>query len=277
MLLYFAGRPVAQLDISSGTESWKWLTVDHLGTPIATTGIGGALLWQGGFEPFGADWNGAAGAGVFLRLPGQWEEGAWGNASVGAGVYYNVYRWLQAGMGRYTISDPLGLSGGLNQYAYTQQRPILFSDRLGLQSTNSECCEGAFNQGLFIGRSGLEASGIVICCSGRKVVCVNPIRLGNSNPLFDKVHEPLLADCIMEHEAQHVFDIDCPSDCGVTRPGFRHSALQEESECAGSIAEVECLLKKGSSCGGNIRCLQMIYARIERISNYGRTFGRCPI
>ncbi|HSG38729.1 MAG TPA: hypothetical protein VLE27_03735, partial [Thermoanaerobaculia bacterium] len=48
-VFYFAGRPVAQLDLSGGTENWKFLTTDHLGTPIAATSTAGALLWQGGF------------------------------------------------------------------------------------------------------------------------------------------------------------------------------------------------------------------------------------
>ena len=41
---------------------------------LVATADTGALVWQGGFEPFGADWNGAKAAGVFLRFPGQWVE-----------------------------------------------------------------------------------------------------------------------------------------------------------------------------------------------------------
>src|SRR5690606_29279210 len=74
LVFHFAGRPVAQLDLATGTETWKYLTADHLGTPIAATSQNGALLWQGGFEPFGADWSGAGAAGVFLRFPGQWRK-----------------------------------------------------------------------------------------------------------------------------------------------------------------------------------------------------------
>ena len=39
-----------------------------------------AELWQGGFEPFEQDYNGAQAAGVFLRFPGQWDDAAWSEA-----------------------------------------------------------------------------------------------------------------------------------------------------------------------------------------------------
>ena len=150
-VFYFAGRPAAQLDVSNETESWKWLTADHLSTPIAATGAGGALLWQGGFEPFGADWSGAGGAGVFLRLPGQWVEGVWGNA--GEGLYYNLHRWYERGTGRYTRPDPLGLVFDPNVYAYTTGRPTFYLDPLSLAKVTNKSCraiaiktEGGNNQ-----------------------------------------------------------------------------------------------------------------------------------
>ena len=131
-VFHFAGRPVAQLDISSGTESWKWLTADHLGTPIVATSAGGAMLWQGGFEPFGADWSGAGGAGVFLRFPGQWENGAWGASS--ERLYYNLHRYYRPNTGSYIKPDPLSLQGDTNPYAYARLNPLSYTDPLGLVS-----------------------------------------------------------------------------------------------------------------------------------------------
>ena len=130
-LFHFAGRPVAQLDLTGTTEAWKYLTTDHLGTPIAATGTSGAVLWQGGFEPFGADWSGASGAGVFLRFPGQWEDGVWGQAS-SEGVYYNLKRWYQTSTGRYKQPDPLDNPGD-SYYSYALSRPLFFVDPLGLR------------------------------------------------------------------------------------------------------------------------------------------------
>lgn len=122
-LFYFAGRPVAQLDRTGGAEAWKFLTVDHLGTPIAATSTAGTLLWQGGFEPFGTDWSGAGGAGVFLRFPGQWEEG-----TLGGEIYYNLYRWYELRTGRYTRPDPVRLRPMFHIYTYVEGNPFMYVD-----------------------------------------------------------------------------------------------------------------------------------------------------
>ena len=78
-VFYLAGRPVAQLEIdSSDNESWTYLTTDHLGTPLVATDQGGTVTWEGGFQPFGTDYQagmtgvGASENGIDLRLPGQW-------------------------------------------------------------------------------------------------------------------------------------------------------------------------------------------------------------
>jgi len=73
--LYLAARPVAQLTIdTTGTEIWTYLTTDHLGTPLLATDVTGAVVWEGGFEPFGTAWqagtgNGASDNGIALASP----------------------------------------------------------------------------------------------------------------------------------------------------------------------------------------------------------------
>jgi YD repeat-containing protein len=55
-LFYFAGRPVAQLkrpQAGGGSDTLLYLTTDHLGTPIEATDTAGAIVWEGGLEPFG--------------------------------------------------------------------------------------------------------------------------------------------------------------------------------------------------------------------------------
>ncbi len=129
-IFHFAGRPVATLDKivegTSTTSDWQYLTTDHVGTPVLITNSTGAQIWQGGFEPFGADYRSAP---TILRFPGQWSDGAWGGGK-DTGLYYNVHRWYEAGRGRYTQTDPLGLAGGIHAYRYAHGAPVRWHDPL---------------------------------------------------------------------------------------------------------------------------------------------------
>jgi uncharacterized protein RhaS with RHS repeats len=49
-------------------------------------------------------------------------------------LYYNYFRDYEPGAGRYIESDPIGLSGGVNTFAYAFSASIRFSDPDGLLS-----------------------------------------------------------------------------------------------------------------------------------------------
>jgi RHS repeat-associated protein len=91
-------------------------------------------------EPFGsnsADEN-PSGLGAFdlpLRLPGQYFDKE-------TNLHYNYYRDFDPTIGRYGESDPIGLKGGLNTYAYVRARPLSLSDPRGLQAGGRDSSVG---------------------------------------------------------------------------------------------------------------------------------------
>ncbi len=105
---------------------------DHLDTPrVVTRSSDQAIVWRwDSAEAFGAtapNQNPNA-LGVFSynqRFPGQLVDLETGN-------FYNWYRDYRAGVGRYVQSDPIGLAGGINTYAYLGGNPISRVDPPGL-------------------------------------------------------------------------------------------------------------------------------------------------
>jgi RHS repeat-associated protein len=108
-----------------------FVQVDHLNTPRLVADATGTTVWRWDQqEPFGnnvADEN-PSGLGAFdlpLRLPGQYFDKE-------TNLHYNYYRDFDPTIGRYGESDPIGLKGGLNTYAYVGSTPLTAKDPLGL-------------------------------------------------------------------------------------------------------------------------------------------------
>ncbi len=107
-----------------------YVHTDHLNTPRAVVDRNGTLRWRWLAEPFGttAAETSPGGLSAFtfnLRFPGQYYDAE-------SGAHYNMQRDYLPGVGRYAQSDPIGLAGGINTYAYTENNPISFTDPRGL-------------------------------------------------------------------------------------------------------------------------------------------------
>lgn len=107
-----------------------FIEVDHLDTPRLVSDAAGTTVWKWDQqEPFGdsvPDEN-PSGLGTFdlpLRLPGQ-------RYDQETGLHYNYYRDYNPSLGRYGESDPIGLRGGINTYAYVWSIPLRLVDPLG--------------------------------------------------------------------------------------------------------------------------------------------------
>ncbi len=115
----------------SGGVNIFYVHTDHLNTPRRITRPSdNAFVWRWDSDPFGttAPNQNPSGLGTFtynLRFPGQYYMAE-------TGLNQNVNRDYDPLTGKYIESDPIGLRGGINTYAYAYDNPIRFVDPQGL-------------------------------------------------------------------------------------------------------------------------------------------------
>jgi len=106
---------------------------DDQGSVIALTDASGAVTDQYCYGPYGTDW-GHTGTN---SIPFRWL-GSHGVFNVGgSALHLTRFRAYDASMGRFLSSDPLGLGGGPNVYAYCMSNPLAYIDPLGLCGESS--------------------------------------------------------------------------------------------------------------------------------------------
>ncbi|MEC4728968.1 DUF6531 domain-containing protein [Shewanella sp. D64] len=119
--VYLHGQPVAI--IKAGQR--YYVHNDHLGRAERITNQSRSTVWQARNFAFDREVMTNSIGGYNLGFPGQyWDEEK--------GSYYNMFRDYDAATGRYLQSDPIGLAGGLNTYAYVGGNPLSYVDQLGL-------------------------------------------------------------------------------------------------------------------------------------------------
>lgn len=127
-VVYLGGTPVLAL---SGGQVY-YIQSDHLNTPRTIKNSAGAVVWRWESDAFGGGQANSNPGGLMLfefnsRFPGQ-------QFDAETGLYYNNARYYDPVVGRYISSDPIGLKGGINTFAYAELSPLSLSDPYGLWS-----------------------------------------------------------------------------------------------------------------------------------------------
>lgn len=125
--VYLGSQPVAVLK----QNAVYYVYADHLSTPRAISDINNTVVWRWDSDAFGTsaadedpDVNGVKFT-YNLRFPGQYFDKE-------TRLHYNYFRDYDPKIGRYGQSDPIGLQGGLNTYAYVGNNPLSYIDPYGL-------------------------------------------------------------------------------------------------------------------------------------------------
>jgi RHS repeat-associated protein len=138
--LWLDSLPLAQSErtFSGGSvtsSNFAYIHADQLNTPRLATNASGTVVWRWDSDAFGlgdADTDPDSDTNLVnirLRFPGQYLDEE-------TGLHYNYFRDYDPVVGRYIQSDPIGLEGGINAYAYGAGNPLSNVDPLGLFITS---------------------------------------------------------------------------------------------------------------------------------------------
>jgi len=249
--IWFDDQPVAQSDT---TETTSWTFTDHLGTPTLQTSAAQGVLWRAEYEPYGVVYSlRSTDQHQPLRLPGQEAEQLSAGANGMTSRSYNINRWYQPSVGRYTQFEPLRLLD-INEYLYASDSPLSVTDPRGLAPSNVDEAPPGSKPCSSLGPPDPARD----CCSqqaidrafrnvlGRRALyCGNkdkpPLQLGGTKkggalpyPWYIPQGDTCVDKCICVHENFHIYQADS---------GRLKSLSHNAAECEAYTKHLGCLLK----------------------------------
>ncbi|HGF3941823.1 TPA: RHS repeat-associated core domain-containing protein, partial [Escherichia coli] len=122
-------EPLARVDKAGkeGPNRILYFHTDVNGAPEEMTDSDGRIVWETGYQVWGNTIQEKDHGRVEqnLRYQGQYLDRE-------TGLHYNLHRYYDPDVGRFMVTDPIGLAGGINLYAYAPN-PLGWIDPLGLK------------------------------------------------------------------------------------------------------------------------------------------------
>lgn len=182
--------------------------IDQTGRPQAVTDANAAVVWKAINYSFGRMVAQDGIGGLNIGFPGQYYD-------ADRKTWNNGFRDYNSSLGRFIESDPAGLLGGTNTYAYVEGNPLSHVDPAGLApgdlfdsmaaaSTDASAYMAQLNGGLLkqfvFGSQGVAVLNEVEGCPGKFTYSVAPIAAGMP-PLPFRTEALTLAEQLALEEA----------------------------------------------------------------------------